>query len=633
MKAADDPLVAALRDSGAGVVTLVAKSHDRHVELALRTTLEENLAMIRDTVTHLRAEGQQVFLDAEHFFDGYRDNRDYALEVLRTAYDAGAAVIALCDTNGGMLPGWVADVVHDVVESTGVRVGIHCHNDTGCAVANTLAAVDAGATHVQGTINGYGERTGNADLVSVVANLELKLDRRVLPPGLLATPPGSRTPSPRSPTSRPHRASRTSAPRRSRTRPACTRARSRSTRTSTSTSTRCSVGNDMRLLVSDMAGRASIELKGRELGFDLAGDKELVSRVTERVKELESSGYTFEAADASFELLLVEEVEGARPAYFEVESWRVITETTPGDEAVSEATVKLRADGVRYVVTGEGNGPVNALDQALREAIGQAYPEVAKFELIDYKVRILDQGHGTDAITRVLIETTDGESSWVTVGVGAQRDRGVVGGAGRRRHLRAASPPPGLRARRTAPRRRATGDGRTGCAAPAGWPRRPRIPVTTKIRARPRSAPVPNQGPTSRHPQPSVMNGITMNCAIGPIRNAVSGEAACSTLWAKPKTRPCRSNGTTFCSTVCSAASANGISSMNTAMPAASSTIELRIGNSAVTVHSTRLTSSSVRTGLLPRPTRATTRPPTITNALSTPQSRPQTWTDTSDRP
>src|SRR6476659_5942269 len=183
--AADDPLVAALRESGATVVTLVAKSHDRHVELALRTTLEENLAMVRDTVEHLRAEGQEVFLDAEHFFDGYRLNRDYALEVLRTAYGAGASVIALCDTNGGMLPSWVADVVHDVVEAAEVRVGIHCHNDTGCAVANTLAAVDAGATHVQGTVNGYGERTGNADLLAVIANLELKLGLPVLPEGSL----------------------------------------------------------------------------------------------------------------------------------------------------------------------------------------------------------------------------------------------------------------------------------------------------------------------------------------------------------------------------------------------------------------------------------------------------------------
>ena len=218
------------------VVTLVAKSHDRHVELALRTTLEENLAMVRDTVAHLRAEGQRVFLDAEHFFDGYRDNRDYALEVLRTAYDAGAEVVALCDTNGGMLPAGSATSSTTCSSTTGVRVGIHCHNDTGCAVANTLAAVDAGATHVQGTLNGYGERTGNADLVSVVANLELKLGRPVLPEGRLrdATriahavaevtnfPPASRQPY-----------VGTSA--RSRTRPGCTPARSRSTRTSTST--------------------------------------------------------------------------------------------------------------------------------------------------------------------------------------------------------------------------------------------------------------------------------------------------------------------------------------------------------------------------------------------------------------
>ena len=422
VKAADDPLIAALRDSGASVVTLVAKSHDRHVELALRTTLEENLAMVRDTVSHLKAEGQRVFLDAEHYFDGYRDNRDYALEVLRTAYDAGAEVIALCDTNGGMLPPWVGDVVDDVIESTGVRVGIHCHNDTGCAVANTLAAVEAGATHVQGTLNGYGERTGNADLVSVVANLELKLDKRVLPSGLLQeatriahavaevtnVPPASRQPYV-GVSAFAHKAG----------------LHASAIKVDPNLYQHLdpvAVGNDMRLLVSDMAGRASIELKGRELGYDLAADpngKELITRVTDRVKELESRGYTFEAADASFELLLVEEVEGARPSYFDVESWRVITDSRPGGEAVSEATIKLHAGGARIIATGEGNGPVNALDHALREAIGQAYPEVAKFELIDYKVRILDQGHGTDAVTRVLIETTDGESSWVTVGVGA----------------------------------------------------------------------------------------------------------------------------------------------------------------------------------------------------------------------
>jgi len=419
--AADDPLVAALRDSGASVVTLVAKSHDRHVELALRTTLAENLAMIRDTVSHLRAEGQRVFLDAEHFFDGYRANRDYALEVLRTAYDAGAEVIALCDTNGGMLPTWVGDVVDDVLGSTGVRVGIHCHNDTGCAVANTLAAVDAGASHVQGTLNGYGERTGNADLVSVVANLELKLGRPVLPDGRLqeATriahavaevtnfPPASRQPYV-GVSAFAHKAG----------------LHASAIKVDPNLYQHMEpllVGNDMRLLVSDMAGRASIELKGAELGFDLTRegtDRDLVTRITKRVKDLESHGYTFEAADASFELLLVEEVEGARPSYFEVESWRVITDSRPLGDAVSEATIKLLAGGQRIITTGEGNGPVNALDQSLREAIGQAYPEVAKFELIDYKVRILDEGHGTDAVTRVLIETSDGESSWVTVGVG-----------------------------------------------------------------------------------------------------------------------------------------------------------------------------------------------------------------------
>ncbi|BBH18140.1 (R)-citramalate synthase [Nocardioides baekrokdamisoli] len=417
VKAADDPLVAALRDSGAGVVTLVAKSHDRHVELALRTTLEENLAMVRDTVSHLRAEGQRVFLDAEHFFDGYRDNRAYALEVLSTAFEAGAEIAALCDTNGGMLPGWIQDVVNDVIESTGVRVGIHCHNDTGCAVANTLAAVDAGATHVQGTINGYGERTGNADLIAVVANLELKLGRDVLPAGLLReatrtahaiaevtnVPPASRQPYVGS-SAFAHKAGLHASA--IKVDPMLYQHMDP-----------IEVGNDMRLLVSDMAGKASIELKGRELGYDLAEHPQTVARVTAKVKEMEARGYTFEAADASFELMLLEEVEGTRPSFFTVESWRVISESRAVGEE-TEATVKVHAGGQRYVVTGEGNGPVNALDSALRRAIARAFPAVAEFELTDYKVRLYDDGHGTDAKTRVLIETTDGDTSWVTVGVG-----------------------------------------------------------------------------------------------------------------------------------------------------------------------------------------------------------------------
>ena len=419
-RAADDPQVAALRESGASVVCLVAKSHVGHVERALRTTRHENLAMVRDTVAHLRAEGQRVFVDLEHFFDGWVDDRAYALEVVRAAADSGAEVVVMCDTNGGMLPASVTAAVADVGDATGARLGIHCHNDTGCAVANTLAAVAAGVSHVQGTVNGYGERTGNADLLTVVANLELKQQRRVLPPGALGdatrlahaiaevtnVPPSSRQPYV-GVSAFAHKAGLHASaikvdpdlyqhvdPAR--------------------------VGNDMRLLVSEMAGRATIELKGKELGFDLSGDRELVTRVTDRVKQMEQAGYTFEAADASFELLLAEEVEGSRPTYFEVESWRVITESSPGagEEAVSEATVKLTAGSERIVMTGEGNGPVNALDQALRQAIGRAYPQVAMFELIDYKVRILDQGHGTDAVIRVLIETTDGEDAWTTVGVG-----------------------------------------------------------------------------------------------------------------------------------------------------------------------------------------------------------------------
>jgi 2-isopropylmalate synthase len=422
-KAADDPLVAALRDSGAGVVTLVAKSHVRHVELALRTTPEENLAMVRDTVSHLRGSGQRVFLDAEHFFDGYQLDPAYALEVLRVAAEAGADVAVLCDTNGGRLPDEIADVVHAVREATSARLGIHCHNDAGCAVANSLAAVAAGATHVQGTLNGYGERTGNADILTVIANLELKLGRSVLPENRLRdatrvahavselanVPPYSRQPYVGA-SAFAHKAGLHASA--VRVDPMLYQHEEPG-----------AVGNDMRMLVSDMAGRASIELKGRELGYDLSGDPDLLGRVTAKVKDLESRGYTFEAADASFELLLRAEVEGHAPDLFQVESWRVIVDAH-GDShtsgtATAEATVKAWVGGERVVAVGEGNGPVNALDHALRSALAQAYPELTKLELIDYRVRIVDAAHGTDAVTRVLVETSDGETSWETVGVHA----------------------------------------------------------------------------------------------------------------------------------------------------------------------------------------------------------------------
>jgi 2-isopropylmalate synthase len=416
--AADDPQVAALRQSQAPVVTLVAKSHDRHVELALRTTLRENLRMIADTVRHLKQEGQRVFLDAEHFFDGYRSNQEYALEVVRTAIEAGADLVALCDTNGGMMPNELGDIVHHVRNATQARLGVHCHDDTACGVANTLVAVDAGVTHVQGTANGYGERAGNANLFSVVAGLQLKKGKPVLPSDAIRemsriahaiSEVTNVTPDTHQPyvglSAFAHKAGLHASAIRvdpmlyQHIDPA-------------------EVGNDMRMLVSDMAGRASVELKGRELGYDLSGDRETLTSVTDKVKELEARGYSFEAADASFELLLRDELNGKRVRHFAVESWRVIVERHPDDRMTSEATVRLIAKGERVVAVGEGNGPVNALDKALRSALEQIFPELATLELTDYKVRILEGTHGTGAITRVLIESDDGTgASWSTVGV------------------------------------------------------------------------------------------------------------------------------------------------------------------------------------------------------------------------
>ncbi|WP_062211678.1 citramalate synthase [Demequina oxidasica] len=419
--AAADPQVRALVDSEAPIITLVAKSDIRHAERALRVSGDENLAMIEETVAFLVAEGRRVVLDAEHFFDGYNFDADYSVKALLAAAGAGASTLVLCDTNGGMLPDDVQRIVREVGAFTDVQLGMHAHNDSGCAVANSMAAVAAGATHVQGCINGYGERTGNADIVAVTANLELKKGITALKGDGLRE--SSRiahaiseitniAPFARQPyvgaSAFAHKAGLHASAIKvdpdlyQHMDPAL-------------------VGNDMRMLVSEMAGRASIELKGKELGFDLSGQKELLTRVTDRVKHAEASGYTFDAADASFELLLRDEL-GETPAYWATESWRVMVETSPDDvnEADAEAIVKLVAGGERLVFTGEGNGPVNALDHALRQALMSVYPQIEKFELSDFKVRIMDASHGTDAVTRVLITTVDTETGtlWRTVGVG-----------------------------------------------------------------------------------------------------------------------------------------------------------------------------------------------------------------------
>ena len=416
-KAADDVLLRALAESGAPVVTLVAKSHDRHVELALKTDLQENLAMIKDSIKFLRQGGQRVFLDAEHFFDGYRANPAYALEVVRVAAEAGADVIALCDTNGGMLPDELSDVVAKVILDSSARIGIHCHNDTGCAIANSLAAVAAGASHVQGTLNGYGERTGNADLISIIANLQLKKKQEVLPAGALeeafriahaVAEVTNVSPSARQPyvgiSAFAHKAGLHASA--IKVDPALYQHENPE-----------SVGNDMRMLVSEMAGRASIEIKSSQLGFDLSKEKEVVARLVERVKELESGGYTFEAADASFELLLREELAGKKPSFFTIESWKTSVDQGADGSVTSRAEVSIKAKGELISSSGSGNGPVNAIDRALRNGLEKLYPELAELELTDYKVRILEGRLGTGAITRVLVESSDGHGEWSTIGV------------------------------------------------------------------------------------------------------------------------------------------------------------------------------------------------------------------------
>ena len=316
-----------------------------------------------------------------------------------------------------MLPDELSQIVHNVLTASNARLGIHCHNDTGCAVANSMAAVAAGATHVQGTLNGYGERTGNADLVTIIANLELKQQQLVLPTNALheafrishaVAEITNVAPSSRQPyvgvSAFAHKAGLHASA--IKVDPSLYQHEDPS-----------SVGNDMRMLVSDMAGRASIELKSQELGVDLGGDKELIGRIVDRVKEMESRGFTFEAADASFELLVHEEISGKRPSFFTINHWVTSVERSSDESIVTKAEVTVTASGQEITCKGEGNGPVNAFDNALRTGLLKLYPELSALELTDYKVRILEGRLGTGAITRVLVETTDGKGEWNTVGV------------------------------------------------------------------------------------------------------------------------------------------------------------------------------------------------------------------------
>ena len=415
--AADDEGLRALLETGCAALCIFGKSWDVHVTETLKATLDENVGMVRESVAHLKAAGRTVFFDAEHFFDGYRANSGYALEVCRAAAGAGADAVVLCDTNGGTLPQEVARVVREVASALpGVTLGIHAHNDGACAVANSLVAVDAGCTHVQGTANGYGERAGNADLMSIIPALALKMGddcvsddqlRLLTEVSHFIAETANIAPDPHHPytgaSAFAHKggAHASAAARLPEAYEHIDPAR---------------VGNLARVVVSELAGRASLTMKAAELGIDLTGDPATVARVLDGVKELEHRGYSFEAADASLEVMLKKEL-GTHEPFFTLESFRCLMEKREDGRVMTEATIKVHVGGHRYIATAEGNGPVNALDGALRIAIGRFYPALADIELTDFKVRVLDEKKGTGAVTRVLIESGNGERSWGTVGV------------------------------------------------------------------------------------------------------------------------------------------------------------------------------------------------------------------------
>ena len=414
--AADDPDLQLLAGCFANVCTIVGKTWPLHLEKVTRVTRDENLAMIGDTVAFLAGAGKRVIYDAEHFFDAWRDDGQYALACLRAAADAGAERVVLCDTNGSSLPGEVAAATTEVVGALGIPVGIHCHNDLECGVANTLAAVDAGASQVQGTMNGIGERTGNANLVSIIAALQVKMGQEVVEPERLRRLTETAhfvdellnlNPSPRQPW-----VGRSAFAHKGGLHVAGVRADA----TTFEHSDPALVGNRRELVISELAGRHTVAEKAAAAGLDM--DPEVAARVVERVKELEHAGYQFEAADGSFELLLRRE-SGEYEPLFTLESWRVIVEQRADGLVETEATIKIWVDGERYVRTAEGNGPVNALDTALRTAIQETHPHLNNIELVNYKVRILDEAHGTDAVTRVFIDASDGTDVWGSTGVHA----------------------------------------------------------------------------------------------------------------------------------------------------------------------------------------------------------------------
>jgi len=419
-----DPTLAALVGAGTSTVCIVGKSWDFHVTEALRTTLDEGIAMVAESVAFLKAEGLRVFFDAEHFFDGYKANAEFALRVLEAAMVNGADCVVLCDTNGGSLPHEVQHIVSDVVSFVGgaTAVGIHTQNDSGCAVANSVAAVVGGATQVQGTVNGYGERTGNANLMTVIPDLTLKLGVATLPEGhldrltvvshrvaeLVNLPPHPADPFVGA-SAFAHKGG------------LHTSALGRAGGATYEHIDPSIVGNHTRVLVSDLGGRAGMAMKADEFGVEL--DDPSVAALSEELKQLEAEGWLFESADASLELRM-RRATGWVQDFFEVEEYRVSSFHREGTalpdgglEVSTEATVTLWIDGERVSAVGEGNGPVNALDAAVRLALNGRFPALERIHLTDFKVRVVDGGAATGAVVRVLIDSTNGDRVWTTVGV------------------------------------------------------------------------------------------------------------------------------------------------------------------------------------------------------------------------
>lgn len=416
--AKSDPQIKALLDAETPVVTIFGKSWTLHVRKILNTTLDENLAMIDDSVRYLKSHGREVVYDAEHFFDGYNADPQYALKTLKAAEDAGADWIVLCDTNGGMMTTPLRRIVDKVRSKIKMLLGIHVHNDAGLAVANSIAAVESGVVQVQGTINGYGERSGNANLCAIIPNLQIKLGYACVKEDRLAQLTEVSRYVDQIANMRPdERAPYVGASAFAHKGGTHVHAVQKVTRSFEHIDPGV-VGNRRRILVSEMAGRSNVLVKAIELGVDLTREDSdpQVRRIVQELKKLEHQGYEYEGAEASFKLLMRKVLEKHK-SFFTLEGFRVIVEKRGPGRPVCEATIKVKVDGISEHTASEGDGPVNALDNALRKALTSFYPALSRVHLEDFKVRVLDAKAGTEAKVRVLIETKDDSDIWGTVGV------------------------------------------------------------------------------------------------------------------------------------------------------------------------------------------------------------------------